>query len=394
MDQSQPFPGKASIVRLVQQQDKANGNAAFEATEDVVRERAELTLVSGSLAFSSPDQLLPAEWEQAIESLTGALGIDAHWVSSDQPVSLIEKARRAVGTGNALHTPAFAPWRIISPTVFQLGKENLAARDAQWVASYLFDFGAACPAANGSVDLVLMSPCPQTCVSDDPVVGPLPRLNTLASMVRAAADEGRKSLAIVVREAARATLATRLLGFDASLNEASINVEFVSIEEAVMKMQRGSLEWDAVIAMPELRGVVFAMLQQATGISGPWPMLWFDRGLRMVTCEALDRAGVAIDLDATALVHSLALFAHHSASQYAAQQFFQSWATVRDSGVVTPARSSSAPYVNEIEEAAFIDRAASNGVHSSRPLPSWKGIGCEDRQCEKSAQPVRLSLVQ
>ena len=394
MDQSQPFPGKASLARLTKPLDNAFDSGAFEATERLANEKAALTLVSGSLALSHPDETLPKEWGQAIEALTCALGIDAHWVSSDQPASLIEKARRAVGTGNASHTPAFAPWRVVSPTVFQLGKENLAVRDAQWVASYLFDFGAACPAANSSVDLVLMSPCPQTCVLDDSVVGPLPRLNTLASMVRAAADEGRTSLAIVVREAARATLASRLLGFDASLNEASLKVEFVSIEEAVVKMQRGSLEWDAVIAMPELRGVVFAMLQQATGILGPWPMLWFDRGLRMVTCETLDRAGVPIDLDATALLQSLALFASHSARQYAAQRCFQSWAAVRDSGVITPSRSSSAPYVNEIEEAAFIDRAASNGGQTSRPLPSWKGIGCEDRQCEKSAQPVRLSLVQ
>lgn len=394
MDQSQPFPGKASFARLAQPLDSAIDSAVLPDAETVASEKAELTLVSGSLAFSNPGYTIPAEWGQAIEVLTDALGIDAHWVSSDQPASLIEKARRAVGTGNASHAPAFAPWRVVSPTVFQLGKDNLAARDAQWVASYLFDFGAACPAAQSSVDLVLISPCPQTCVSDDPVVGPVPRLNTLASMVRAAVDEGRKSLAIVVREAARATLATRLLGFDASLNEASLKVEFVSIEEAVVKMQRGSLEWDAVIAMPELRGVVFAMLQQATGISGAWPMLWFDRGLRMATCETLDRAGAAIELDATALLQSLALFARHSARQYASQRLFQSWAAVRDSGVITPSRSSSAPYVNEIEEAAFIDRAASNGVQSSRPLPSWKGIGHDDRPSQRSAQPVRLSLVQ
>ncbi|MEL6487694.1 MAG: hypothetical protein AAFQ13_11210, partial [Pseudomonadota bacterium] len=249
----------------------------------------------------------------------------------------------------------------------------------------------------GAVDLVLMSPCPEVCVSDDAKIGALPRLSVLAQMMRAAASEGRTNLAVVVREPARATIATHLLGFDLSLNDMSIEVEFVSIEEAVMDIQSGSFDWDAVIAMPDLRGIVFAMLAQNTGVSGPWPMLWFDQGLRLVTREALASMGVSANrpcqLDATALIQALSLCARHTGHQYAARRFYESWAAMRDSGIVTAMRGSSAPYVNEIDEAAFIDQATRDLPSQTRPLPCWKGLAGGGSEARKAESTVRLCLV-
>ncbi|MEM7687948.1 MAG: hypothetical protein AAF291_02910 [Pseudomonadota bacterium] len=352
-----------------------------------------LTIVGGELALGRPDERVPQKWEEAIEQITQGLGIQAGWVTATPAPNLIQRARRAVGADREAQAPIFAPWRLVSPTVFQPGQTYESEARAKWVASYLFDFGPACTAKNGPVDLALMSPCPEVCHSDDSQTGPMPRLSTLASMVRAAAAEGRTNLAIIVHEATRATIAARLLAFDPSLNEASLDVEFIAMEEAVVAIQRGAFEWDAVITMPELRGVLFAMLAQSTRVTGPWPMLWFDRGVSLVTSEALPGTTRSNGLDTTALLQALALLAKHTGRHYAARHLYESWAAVRDAGVVTTARHSSAPYVNEIDEAAFIDQATRNPPARTRPLPSWKGLAPEESGTRKAGTSVSLRLV-
>ena len=53
-------------------------------------------------------------------------------------------------------------------------------------------------------------------------------------------------------------------------------------------------------------------------------------------------------------MQSLTPLAKHSDRQYAADTVYQSWSGLRDGGVVTTIRCSWAPYVNQIDEAAFI----------------------------------------
>lgn len=360
--------------------------------------RAKLALVNGEFILAHPSEGVPSEWRDAIDRLTQELAIDARWAVEGRPAGLIEKARRVVKSGSEFQQPLFAPWRVVSPTSFQDGRTQAGASGAQWAASYLFDFGpvrlnTAGSNTPGPIDLVLMSPCPETCAVDDAGVGPLPRISVLASMVRAAQLEGRKRLAIIVREAARATLATRLLGFDPSLNEASLTVEFLSIEEAVVRIQRGSLEWDALIAMPDLRGVVFAMLAEANGVTGPWPMLWFARELRLVTCEAMTPTSGRPGLDATALMQSMALLARHSGRQFAANCLYEGWAALRDRGIVTAGRSSSAPYVNEIGDEAFVGLVDRDYAGNTRRLPAWKAVSCQEQSAPKAPHNARLTLV-
>ena len=390
MDQSSSSPGVAQAARRAGLSLAPMGQSETE-TSSV--NPAALSLVSGTLLLAHADETVPGDWKNAVDTLTRALRIDASWVATKQTDSLLQKARRVVGSGAEDQAPVFAPWRVISPIAFQMGQISAAPPGAQWWASYLSDFGPTCPTAVSPIDVSLMSPCPEVCFSDDAMVGPLPRMNTLATMVRAAASEGRTKLAIVVREAARATLATRLLAFDPSLNDASLEIEFVSIEDAVVRLQRGAPHWDGIIAMPDLRGIVFAMLAEATDIKGPWPMLWFDRGLRLVTSETQTGVSASAPLDATALRQALALLAKCSGRQYAAQRLYESWAALRDSGVVTKARGSSAPYVNEIDEAAFIDHAVQDRSGNTRALPVWRAVAREQGEERVAQGPVRLSLV-
>lgn len=394
MDPSQSYSGQGKISLCAPETaDPLRSETKSYGERPHAGAKGSLTLVGGSLAFAPPAEPIPCEWDDAISQITRGLGLNAGWTASASPWSLFERARRAVSAGGETQAPILAPWRAVAPTAFQLDQPCEAAPDAKWVASYLFDFGPTCSTKPGPIDLTLMSPCPEVCVCEDAKIGSLPRTSVLASMVRAAATEGRKNLAIVVQEPARATLATRLLAFDASLNETALDVEFVSIEEAVVSVQRGSFAWDAVIAMPNLRGVLFAMLAQHAGVLGPWPMLWFDRGLRAVTCEALPGAGRSIHLDATLLVQSLALLARHAGHHYAARRLYEGWAGVRDGGVVTAARTSLAPYVNEIDEAAFIDQVIHERPSQTRPLPLWKGLVRQENEARKTERPVRLSLV-
>lgn len=395
MDQFQSFPirvsaalSEASGVRSLADKDVS------ASRERVATNKAALSLVSGRLLLASSSQPVPGAWKDAIDQLAQALEIDVGWIADDQPPSLIQKARRVVGSDVASQAPIYSPWRIISPTALQMGQSGDGVTGAHWVASYLFDFGRACASQQSPVDIALMSPCPKFCVSDDAQIGSLPRLSVLANMMRAAASEGRTNLAVVVQESARATIAARLLSFDASLKDISLDVEFISIEEAVGDIQRGTFDWDAVIAMPDLRGILFAMLAQSSGVAGPWPMLWFGRGLRLITCEALQGARLSSHLDATALIQTLALLARHSGHQYAAGRLYESWAALRGNGVVTAARSSSAPYVNEIDEAAFIERACLKSSQNACSLPNWMGVARGEDRGRTTSQPVHLTLVE
>ncbi|MEM6858446.1 MAG: hypothetical protein AAF559_11295 [Pseudomonadota bacterium] len=397
MDQFQPCSEQDSLsVSEPEGVDQSASQTRSHAFHPKTDGKALLSLVRSGLTFARPDEGVPRAWREAIEQLTQELEIDASWVANtSSPATLLQRARRAVGADSEVQAPVFAPWRVMSPTLFQSSQPREAAAGAKWVASYLFDFGPACSANDGLVDIALMSPALEVCISDDANIGALPRLSVLADMMRAAASEGRKNLAVVVREAARATLATRLLGFDMSLNALSLEVEFISIEEAVMDIQSGAFDWDAIIAMPDLRGIVFGMLAQNAGVSGPWPMLWFgqSRTLRLVTRESLTGASKFDTLDATVLSQALALTARNTGHHYAARRFYESWAAMRELGIVTTGRGSSQPYVNQIDEAAFIEQAIRALSSQTRPLPSWRGLACEDGEARKAERPVRLSLV-
>ena len=352
-----------------------------------------LALVQGDLLLAHPVDSVPAHWQNAIDDVTQALSVDTRWVPAERPVGLIEKARRAVGSSADAPLPVFAPWLSSSPTALQLGQANLLAPQAKWVASYLFDFGLGEPRGHSPIDLMVMSPCPGVCETQDAMTGSIPRMHVMASMVRAAMAEGRKRIVVITKQAARATVATRLLAADASFNQASLEIEFLSLEEAVTRVQRGAPDWHAVIAMPDLRGVVFAMLAEAVGVTGAWPCLWFDRDLCLVSSETLSTPSGPDDLDASALMQSLALLAQHSGRLYAAERLYQGWAVIRDSGVTTALRTSSAPYVNEITEHAFIDLVTQNRAYTGRALPVWKSIASQDRGESKAKAPARLSLV-
>ena len=75
------------------------------------------------------------------------------------------------------------------------------------------------------------------------------------------------------------------LAEERSLCPEGFAVDIIAIEDALPALMVSGAPWDAVIAMPELRRIVFNLLAETSGVRGPWPMLWHNRGLRRVTCE-------------------------------------------------------------------------------------------------------------
>lgn len=358
------------------------------------RAASRLTLVSGRLQFADPAEPAPAEWAEAIADLLERLDVDAVRVSQDKPTaSLMERAKRAIAANGAARTPVYAPWQSWSPASFQHGARLQAAPRAQWVASYLHDCGAGRPVARNPLDIMLMSPLPEECSEDDPQVGPVPRLGVMNAMLRAAAAEGREKVTIIVRAGNRNAIASRLVAADCPPSGTRPDFDILAIEEAVVRLQRGMLDAEAIIALPDLRAIVFAMLAEMAGVAGPWPMLWHDRDLVCVTGEAIDAPAMAAPLDAALLMQSLALLARRTGCTFAAERVHKAWAALRERGVVTPSRGSPAPYVNAVADRDFLALASDPQQEGGRRLPGWKAIAPDRTERPVPAGAARLSLV-
>lgn len=323
-----------------------------------------LALVSEGMRFALPAVAAPAGWAAATGDLLGWLGIDAGFM----PAATIAACNAA---------PVFAPWTSWCPTAFRNGGAA-SLPDADFAASYcLGDPRAGADRRRVPFDVMLLSPHPQTCHDG------LPPRDVLRAMIRAAVGEGRARIAIIVTAHCRAAIAKQGLAEDGELCPEGVSLDIRTIEQAVPALMASAAPWDAVIAMPDLRGTVFAMLAETSGVRGPWPMLWHGRGLRRISCEMLDdsETGGATDLpvDADALALTLTLALHAAGRERAALQLYESWARLRDSGVTTRRRGSRAPYTTEVDDAGFIALICRDTTSLRRSPELWSALKTQQR---------------
>lgn len=343
------------------------------AASQMVSRRANLSMVHSRLTLALPQQPAPAGWREGLEQLLGWLGIDAELVDAPPARGFKQMAGWAMPAVAGNPAPVFAPWANWSPVALQHGGLPVLPR-AQWVTSYLLDHGIGLAARQRGADCMLMSPHPSACAQDDAGSPALPRAGVMQAMIRAAKAEGRERLAIVVHAQQRGALARLLLHADRSLTRDGIAVEILAIEDALSPLMRGAASWDALIVMPDLRGIVFVMLAEMTGVRGAWPMLWHGPQLKLITSEWAGDGAAPADLDASVLIHALALRLRHAGNDRAAFRLHEAWSRLRDSGVTTATRGSSAPYVTELGDAAFLDRLCQPLPATSRPLPAWRAL--------------------
>lgn len=314
--------------------DNSSDNPGLQAADAVPARRASgLALVNNPLRLANVGEPMPQSWSAALADLASFLGIDTAFVPAPDAAA-----------------PVFAPWEGWSAAAFQNGF-GAGLPDAQFVASYCIDHASSAAQHRGGVDVMLISPHPAAC---EPGEGGLPGVGTLRAMIRAATGEGRARIAVIGHARQVSALAALGLAADRSLCPDDIILDILAIEDAIPSLMAAHAPWDAIIAVPDLRSIVFTLLAETSGVRGPWPMLWHNRGLRRVTCEVKGEGTVRLPLDAPALIHALALTLKAAGKAEAALRLHEGWARLRGRGVTTAARGSDAPYATEVTDSDFI----------------------------------------
>lgn len=351
-----------------------------------------LQLVSNGLRLAEPVEASDPAWADATARLLDWLQIAVEPVALRRVQGLgrvADWARAAAGPATA---PRFAPWQPISPVALQHPASPELPR-ADWVASYLFDHASGGAVGVGARDLVLMSAHPARCEPEEDGAAPLPRLAILEAMIRAARAEGRFRIALIVPARQRSAAARQLLQVERALTREGLTIEVLGIEQALGELVLAHPCWDALIVSPPLRSIVFALLVQASGIAGPWPMLWHGAaGLAVVASEALCEAGARLPLDAPVLVQALALTLREAGMTPAALRLYESFAHVRGSGVVTPTRGSPAPYVTQVDDAQFVALVCGGAAPGRRAVPQWRALP-DSPPPGTTGEAVRLRVV-
>lgn len=355
--------------------------------------RPRLNVVSGSFALVQPDMPPPEDWQAALSDLFDWLGMTVEVVS--------ESALRSVGRlprwgTKAQASPVFAPWIVWSSSAFQQGGCAGLPR-ADWAESYLVDPGAGLRgAAARGIDLALISPLPSACFAENVGDAPVPRAEVLRAMIQSARSQGRGRIAIICQAGQRNAIARQLLAADRALTREGLSLDILTIEDALRTLIDGAAPWDAVIAMPEVRSIVFTMLVETTGVTGPWPMLWRRLGtaqsLLLVTSETSGEGQRIAALDAPALIQGLALYCRNARIEHAARRLYQGWARLRDGGVTTVGRSSSAPYAKQVSDSDFIAMLTRGLAAGRRDVPNWSALG-DAASVSASPSPRALRIV-
>ena len=355
-----------------------------------------LRLISTGLRLAEPVAAPHGEWDAAFTKLREWLGIALAPVPAPRAPALRKVADWARGFA-AEPAPYFAPWHPVSPVMLQGGHGPDLPR-ADWVMSYLFEHGPGSAVRGEPLDLALFSPHPTACAVEREGEAPMPRLAVLEAMLDAARAESRTRLAIIVPTRQRNAMARQLLLVDRELTREGTELEVLTIEAALGALLCSRPRWDGLIVMPELRSIVFALLGEGTGCKGAWPMLWCNLGheasgaLVLATSEALVEPGARLPLDAPVLMQALALTLDHAGMRSAACRLHAAAARLRDSGVVTSARGSTAPYAKTVSDAELVQLVCAEMQPGHRSAPNWRALG-DLPVTGTVSTPVNLNIV-
>lgn len=335
--------------------------------------RSHLCLVAKpAIRLVLPQDPVPEAWQQGLDQILDWLDLDLPIAAKPASTRLGQLAEWAAPGLGPQRAAIFAPWRVTSPAMLQKASGG-SAPQVTWLASYLFDYGAGKMPRRSPLDLVLMSPHPSACDQAQAGDAPLPRARLMQTMIAAAKAEGRRKLAIIVGTSSRNAMVSQLLLADRTLTRDGIKIEILSVEEALGLLVRQLDCWDALIVMPQWRGIVFAALAELSGIKQPWPLLWYRGGLQLVTSEAICPRASKQPLDGPLLVLGLIAALRQQGHLHAAQQLYEGTAQVWDRGIATPGRPAVSPYSHHLSDEEFlrqITKAAPATNH--RPTERWR----------------------
>lgn len=336
--------------------------------------RTSLRLVGATLKLASPDTLAPGDWLPSIAALLEWLEIRVEQAPPRAGQGLRDVVEWARGEPPASSPPLFAPWQAWSPVRYQQSGTPLPAGSA-WAGSYLFDHGVGQSPHGARLDVLLMSPHPLSGLVAEESDAQLPKHALLERMISAARSESRRKVALVVHAGSRNAAIGQLLRARRLLTGDETEVDVVVIEEALVKLLRNPRRWDAIIVMPGLRSMVFALLSEAGDVPGPCPMLWHGRGLSAIGAEALENRSVPLPLDAPLLIQALVFALLNDGLLQAARRLYHAAAQLWLRGVATPGRNSVAPYASQVTDAEFIDLICKGAAVGGRIVADWRALG-------------------
>ena len=334
------------------------------------RPRASLALAAVPAArLALPAGEVPDGWQQGLNTLVEWLGIELAAAPSPTARRFSQLTEWAAASGSASPAAVFAPWQTTATAnLFHAGASE--AGKAAWIASYLFDYGAARLPRRSPLDVMVMSPLPWACEEAQAGHAALPPLRLITTMIAAAKAQGRSKLAIIVDAASRNTITSQLLMAERGLTREDIAITILPVEEALCTLVRQCDAWDALIVMPQWRSVAVALLAELSGVTQPWPLLWYRRGLLRVCSEAAVPTPAASVCDAPLLVQSLAAALQAQGQTYSARKLYDAAAQLWERGVATPGRPSDAPYAHHLSDAEFLEHiafAAPAAAHVRKP---------------------------
>lgn len=369
---------------------------AMAADASPARPRPGLTVIAGAtltLGYPAANGA-PDAWTNAIAKLSRWLDLTIDQVPQ-RPVSGLRHvatwAAAARSAASAPAAPMFAPWLGWSPVGLQQPGTATLPR-ANWIGSYLHDHGTGKPSRSSTLDIQLLSPLPAACVTEDDDGAPLARPDVLQAMIEAVRREGREKIVIVTDARRRNAMIRQMLLVDRSVVRDAPGIEVQTIEDTLCELVRHPARWDAIIVLPDLRSLVFALLAEVTGNRNPWPMVWHHRTVTMIASETLQDDGRSLPLNAPLLIETLALAADHAGFSLAAQRLAQGAARLWDNGTLTSGRGSVAPYVTEVSDEEFIDQLCQGVARGHRTVPRWRALTSEPLSRPQRG-PARLHVV-
>lgn len=281
-----------------------------------------------SLCQPVPDSV-PAAWQTATMLLAQQFGFDVRQVPKRPALRMKKLIQWGSAASAQPPAPMFAPWRCGFPEALQQPRQ-LALPNASWVSTYVFGKQTRGRCWRNVTDIMLMSPLPGGCAPDDLI--PQPKL--LQVMIEAARRENRRKVTIVTDARRRNGIIMHLLLLKLTDGRDRIAIEVSSIENVLSELADDPGSADAMVVLPDMRGLVLGILSETSDNSGPWPMVWHERDACLISCEALGDFCHTIPLNVSLLAQALALAANRTGLISTSEQLARAAATLGEWGDV------------------------------------------------------------
>lgn len=330
---------------------------------------------------------IPVVWQAATSELARQGDIEIGFLPRRSAFSLRHLMVWAKGMACHPSPPVFAPWQCWSADRLQKSK-HLPIPSARWISAYPCISKGHYQAQVGLNGPMLMSPLAAGCVRDEPC----PRPDVLQAMIEAAIRENRRKITIVTDARRRNRVIMNLLLPNLAKIRDRIPIEVLLIENARDDLAHDPRIGGAIITLPDLRSGVNALLSESGCLNRPWPLLWHDQQVCMISSECLLGMPHGLPLDLGLLVQALALAAQNGGHVIRANQLLNALVSLRDCGAfATSATSATFEHAKSSDE-GFIDHLHRNRTSGGPPDASAQ-FDLQRGDARKSTSPPCLSLV-